>query len=138
MNDNNNNRNDKETQFILDWNTNDTCNSYDTIEYMVNQWEEAYLGSEQAKEYIIKVLYVELEHQFNSDKKRGQDFLEENEIDYDVICAIENLYERCRGNIGWDINKSKLEQKLDYVFYIHATMKVKKILKFHKLDDVDY
>ena len=84
------------------------------------------------------MLYAELEDQFNSDKNRGRDFLEENEIDYDVICAIENLYERCSGNIGWDINKSKLEQKLDYVFYIHATMKVKKILKFHELDGEDY
>jgi len=134
MNDNNNKRNDKETQIILDWNTNDDCNSYDTIEDMINHWEASYLGSEQSQEYIVSILYDELEQQFNSDKNRGRDFLEENEIDYDMICAIEKLYERS----SWDINKSKLEHKLDYVFYIHATMKVKKILKFHELDGVDY
>ena len=134
MNDNNNKRNDKETQIILDWNTNDDCNSYDTIEDMINHWEASYLDSEQSQEYIVSILYDELEQQFNSDKNRGRDFLEENEIDYDMICAIEKLYERS----SWDNNKSKLEHKLDYVFYIHATMKVKKILKFHELDGVDY
>ena len=134
MNDNNNKRNDKETQIILDWNTNDDCNSYDTIEDMINHWEASYLDSEQSQEYIVSILYDELEQQFNSDKNRGRDFLEENEIDYDMICAIEKLYERS----SWDNNKSKLEHKLDYVFYKHATMKVKKILKFHELDGVDY
>ena len=138
MNDNNNKRNDKETQIILDWNTNNDCNSYDTIEDMINHWEASYLDSEQSQEYIVSILYNELEQQFNTDKKRGQDFLEENEIDYDVICAIEKLYERSIRNISWDINKSKLEHKLDYVYYIHATIKVKKILKFHELDGVDY
>ena len=134
MNDNNNKRNDKETQIILDWNTNNLCNSYDTIEDMINHWEASYLDSEQSQEYIVSILYDELEQQFNSDKNRGRDFLEENEIDYDMICAIEKLYERS----SWDNNKSKLEHKLDYVYYIHATMKVKKILKFHELDGVDY
>jgi len=132
----------KYMRLVFDFNTiqehEDYDNAYMTIEIAIYKWERQYLGEDYSEEYIVNGLYSILQDEWNGGHLRGKNFLEEAEsesdLDYDLIDNIENAYDEMDIHNEMDIQKNKLEDKLDLIFYLHAEDTFKKIIEFHDLD----
>ena len=73
-------------ELIFNWNNNHENNYYATIRDVIKDWEQSYsyLGEceyECEKQAMINGMYNLFNEEWNTGKKRGKDFLEENEID---------------------------------------------------------
>jgi predicted RNA-binding protein len=143
-------RNDDITQYILNWNNN-TRNNNITINQVLYNWECDFLGDDNNKcEWeAVHELYNKLNDEFNNDKKkRGRDFLEafqNNDVMIvgvfvklsSIVDAIEDLYNHTEYLCGKYMNKRRLEDKLDLIFYKHAEKEFVNELKKHRLE-MDY
>ena len=136
---------------ILEWNEfadddeptdiNSSINPFATINMMIKEWDEEYLVEWDKKnkkdEEVVNALYKILEQEWNTGETRGQDYLEENKIDYPTIKAIENMYLEIEKDFGDSLGKDTLEKKLDIIFYKHAERSFIKIIKSNELN-MDY
>mgnify|MGYP003651343995 FL=1 len=126
-------------ELIFNWNNNHEKNYYATIRDVIKDWEQSYsyLGEceyECEKQAMINGMYNLFNQEWNDGKKRGKDFLEENEIDYNLIKAIEDVYICYKKECGYDVDNDLLEDKLDFIFLQHAEKELKNVITEHKLD----
>ena len=129
-------------ELIFNWNNNHENNYYATIRDVIKDWEQSYsyLGEceyECEKQAMINGMYNLFNEEWNDGKKRGKDFLEENEIDYNLIKAIEDVYICYKKECEYDVDNDLLEDKLDFIFLQHAEKELKNVITEHKLD-IDY
>tara|TARA_R100000541_G_scaffold7328_4_gene14926 strand:+ start:289 stop:801 length:513 start_codon:yes stop_codon:yes gene_type:complete len=139
---------------ILEWNEfadddertdiNSSINPFATINMMIKEWDEEYLmewdKNNKKDEEVVNALYKILNQEWNTGEARGQDYLEENKIDYPTIKAIENMYVEIEKESGDSKGKyidDTLEKKLDIIFYKHAERSFIKIIKSNELN-MDY
>lgn len=127
-------------ELIFKWNINSGYNNYSTINEVIKEWEQHYLEEithDSEEQAMVNGLYNMYNNEWNTDKKRGQDFLEENKIDYKLIKAIEDVYICYEKECGYDVENDLLEDKLDFIFLRHAEEQMKKVMIEHDFN-MDY
>ena len=128
-------------ELIFNWNNNSIYNNYKTIEEVIKEWKQTYYLEEwrfeSEEQAMINGMYNLFNSEWNDGKKRGQDFLEENEIDYKLIKAIEDVYICYEKECEYDVDNDLLEDKLDFIFLQHAEKELKNVITEHKLN-VDF
>ena len=128
-------------ELIFNWNNNSIYNNYKTIEEVIKEWKQTYYLEEwrfeSEEQAMINGMYNLFNSEWNDGKKRGQDFLEENEIDYKLIKAIEDVYICYEKECEYDVKIDLMEDKLDFIFLQHAEKELKNVITEHKLN-VDF
>ena len=132
-------RTDTITQLILDWDNTDTSNPYVTIQDAIEAWEcDLNSEDEYTEADLVTFLYEKHQYEWNDDYKRGRSFLKLNEINYEIINAIEDLYNYTEWEQGDYLNKNTLEDKLDIIYYFQAKEKLQEAIEEHELDNADW
>ena len=120
---------------LFNWNKNSIYNNENTIQEVITEWEQSYLKSDIGEQYMINGLYNSFNQEWNTGKKRGKDFLEENEIDYELIRAIEDVYKCYKKEYEYQVaDNYMLEEKLDFIFWRNAEKEMINALKYHELN----
>jgi hypothetical protein len=123
---------------IFNWNKNSIYNNENTIQDVIKEWEQSYLSeftNDSEEEAIVNGLYNMYNQEWNTGKKRGRDFLEENEIDYELIKCIEDVYKCYKDEYEYQIGKNDLlEQKLDFIFLRNARKEMMNAIEYHELN----
>ena len=132
-------RTDTITQLILDWDNTDTSNPYVTIQDAIEAWEcDLNSEDEYTENELVTFLYEKHQYEWNDGYKRGRTFLKLNEINYEIINAIEDLYNYTEWEQGDYLNKNTLEDKLDIIYYFQAKEKLQEALEEHELDNANW
>ena len=132
-------RTDTITQLILDWDNTDTSNPYVTIQDAIEAWEcDLNSEDEYTEADLVTFLYEKHQYEWNDGYKRGRTFLKLNEINYEIINAIEDLYIQYEWEFGDELNKNTLEDKLDIIYYFQAKEKLQEALEEHELDNANW
>jgi len=122
---------------IFNWNKNSIHNNHNTIQEVIKDWEQHYLcdfTTDSEEKAIINGLYDMYIHEWDDERTRGQDFLEDNKIDYELIRAIEDAYNCYKKDYGLIGTNDLLENKLNYIFLRHAEVEMENAIKYHNLD----
>ena len=132
-------RTDTLTQLILDWDANDPSNPYMTIKEVIGEWEwDINSDNEETEQELVSMLYEKHQYEWNDGYKRGKAFLRLNEINYEIINAIEDLYIYTEWEQGDYLNKNTLEDKLDIIYYFQAKEKLQEALDEHEIENADW
>tara|TARA_R110000868_G_scaffold185106_1_gene426922 strand:- start:2290 stop:2727 length:438 start_codon:yes stop_codon:yes gene_type:complete len=132
-------RTDTLTQLILDWDANDPSNPYMTIKEVIDEWEwDINSDNEETEQELVSMLYEKHQYEWNDGYKRGKAFLRLNEINYEIINAIEDLYIYTEWEQGDYLNKNTLEDKLDIIYYFQAKEKLQEALDEHEIENADW
>ena len=132
-------RTDTITQLILDWDNTDTSNPYVSIQDAIEAWEcDLNSDDDFTDNELVTFLYEKHQYEWNDDYKRGRTFLKLNEINYEIINAIEELYIYIEWEQGDYLNKNTLEDKLDIIYYFQAKEKLQEALDLHELDNANW
>ena len=132
-------RTDTLTQLILDWDANDPSNPYMTIKEVIDEWEwDINSDNEETEQELVSMLYEKHQYEWNDGYKRGKAFLRLNEINYEIINAIEDLYIYTEWERGEYLNKNTLEDKLDIIYYFQAKEKLQEALDEHEIENADW
>ena len=139
-------RTDTLTQLILDWDAKDPSNPYMTINEVINEWETSYISDHDnndarwmaEEDAMVTALYEKHHYEWNDGYKRGKAFLRLNEINYEIINAIEDLYIYTEWEQGDYLNKNTLEDKLDIIYYFQAEQKLKDALDEHEIENANW
>tara|TARA_R100000541_G_scaffold37592_1_gene45480 strand:- start:810 stop:1241 length:432 start_codon:yes stop_codon:yes gene_type:complete len=132
-------RSDTITQLILDWDNWDESNPYVTIQDAIQAWEcDVNSEDEYTEADLVTFLYEKHQYEWNDGYKRGKSFLQLNEINYEIINAIEDLYIQYEWEFGDELNKNTLEDKLDIIYYFQAKEKLQEALEEHELDNANW
>ena len=132
-------RTDTLTQLILDWDAKDPSNPYMSINEVINEWEcdiNSNIG--ETEQELVSMLYEKHQYEWNDGYKRGKAFLRLNEINYEIINAIEDLYIYTEWEQGDYLNKNTLEDKLDIIYYFQAEQKLKEAIDEHEIENADW
>ena len=125
-------------EFIFNWNNNSIYNNHKTIEEVIKEWEQHFYFKEwrfeSEEQAMINGMYNLFNSEWNDGKKRGQDFLEENKLDYKMIKAIEDIYICYEKEYVFEVKNDLLEDKLDFIFLQHAEKELRIAIVEHKLD----
>ena len=132
-------RTDTLTQLILDWDANDPSNPYMTIKEVIDEWEwDINSDNEETEQELVDMLYEKHQYEWNDGYKRGKAFLRLNEINYEIINAIEDLYIYTEWEQGDYLNKNTLEDKLDIIYYFQAQEKLQEALDEHEIENANW
>jgi|TARA_R110000803_G_scaffold145685_1_gene211461 hypothetical protein len=132
-------RTDTLTQLILDWDANDPSNPYMTIKEVIDEWEwDINSDNGETEQELVSMLYEKHQYEWNDGYKRGKAFLRLNEINYEIINAIEDLYIYTEWEQGDYLNKNTLEDKLDIIYYFQAKEKLQEALDEHEIENADW
>ena len=132
-------RTDTLTQLILDWDAKDPSNPYMTIKEVIDEWEwDINSDNEETEQELVSMLYEKHQYEWNDGYKRGKAFLRLNEINYEIINAIEDLYIYTEWEQGDYLNKNTLEDKLDIIYYFQAKEKLQEALDEHEIENADW
>ena len=127
-------RNDTLTQLILDWDKNSESNPYMTIEEVINEWEHDIETRDDLTERELgDIIYEKFNFEWNDGYKRGKSFLIHNDINYEIINAIEDLYIYTEWEQGDYLHKTTLEDKLDIIYYFKAQEALKATTEEHEI-----
>ena len=132
-------RTDTLTQLILDWDAKDPSNPYMTIKEVIDEWEYDIEGDGgNTEQELVSMLYEKHHYEWNDGYKRGKAFLRLNEINYEIINAIEDLYIYTEWEQGDYLNKNTLEDKLDIIYYFQAQEKLQEAIDEHEIENADW
>lgn len=132
-------RTDTLTQLILDWDANDPSNPYMTIKEVIDEWEwDINSDNGETEQELVSMLYEKHQYEWNDGYKRGKAFLRLNEINYEIINAIEDLYIYTEWEQGDYLNKNTLEDKLDIIYYFQAKEKLQEALDEHEIENANW
>ena len=132
-------RTDTLTQLILDWDANDPSNPYMTIKEVIDEWEwDINSDNGETEQELVSMLYEKHQYEWNDGYKRGKAFLRLNEINYEIINAIEDLYIYTEWEQGDYLNKNTLEDKLDIIYYFQAQEKLQEALDEHEIENANW
>ena len=132
-------RTDTLTQLILDWDANDPSNPYMTIKEVIDEWEwDINSDNGETEQELVSLLYEKHQYEWNDGYKRGKAFLRLNEINYEIINAIEDLYIYTEWEQGDYLNKNTLEDKLDIIYYFQAQEKLQEALDEHEIENANW
>ena len=132
-------RTDTLTQLILDWDANDPSNPYMTIKEVIDEWEwDINSDNGETEQELVSMLYEKHQYEWNDGYKRGKAFLRLNEINYEIINAIEDLYIYTEWEQGDYLNKNTLEDKLDIIYYFQAQEKLQEAIDEHEIENADW
>ena len=132
-------RTDTLTQLILDWDANDPSNPYMTIKEVIDEWEwDINSDNGETEQELVSMLYEKHQYEWNDGYKRGKAFLRLNEINYEIINAIEDLYIYTEWEQGDYLNKNTLEDKLVIIYYFQAQEKLQEALDEHEIENADW
>ena len=127
-------RNDTLTQLILDWDKNSESNPYMTIEEVINEWEHDIETRDDLTERELgDIIYEKFNFEWNDGYKRGKSFLIHNDINYEIINAIEDLYIYMEWEHGDYFHKTTLEDKLNLIYYFKAEEALKATTEKHEI-----
>ena len=132
---------DKITKIVLDYNIN---NNQDGVKQAINNWKEDIDMSNEGlgivyetEEDMVQGLYEELESEWNNYNDRAEDFIEEFGYNEYIVEAIEELYKYWEWELGFEMDKDTLEEKLDLVYYCEAKELMMKAIEEEELN-MDY
>ena len=132
-------RTDTLTQLILDWDAKDPSNPYMTIKEVIDEWEwDINSDNGETEQELVDMLYEKHQYEWNDGYKRGKAFLRLNEINYEIINAIEDLYIYTEWEQGDYLNKNTLEDKLDIIYYFQAQEKLQEALDEHEIENANW
>lgn len=132
-------RTDTLTQLILDWDAKDPSNPYMTIKEVIDEWEwDINSDNGETEQELVSLLYEKHQYEWNDGYKRGKAFLRLNEINYEIINAIEDLYIYTEWEQGDYLNKNTLEDKLDIIYYFQAQEKLQEAIDEHEIENADW
>ena len=126
-------RTDYITQMILDFNRNEgEANIHGSVELYITEWKESF--DDKTEQEMVQELSGSFQDGWNNYNPRARHFLTTHKMDLEIVEAIEDLYDYWKDEFGDDLNKTKLVDKLDLIYYFEAEEEFRKEIENEDLD----